>query len=218
MRLEPAGLAVEPVTKYSPDEFGVQLPPDAPVSPAFSLAARRLTEQMPAFEFLPPKPKAWQQIITRYSSGRLRSAGATAAAIVAIVGGLFLFQEIQLILLRSQWSGMSAKVKELDGIQQQIQKYRPWFDESFRSLSILKQLTTAFPEDGTVTAKTVEIRDGNVVNCSGTARDNAALLRMLSQLRAADGVTDLKVDQIRGKSPMQFTFDFHWNKGGGNEN
>ena len=218
LRFEPAGLGVELVTKYSPDEFGVQLPPDAPVSPAFSLAARLLTGQTPAFEFLPPKPTALQQIITKYSSGRLRSAGATAAGIVAIVGGLFMFQEIQLIWLRSQWSGMSARVKELDGIQQQIQKYRPWFDESFRSLSILKQLTTAFPEDGTVTAKTVEIRDGNVVNCSGTARDNAALLRMLSQLRAADGVTDLKVDQIRGKSPMQFTFDFHWNKGGGSEN
>jgi hypothetical protein len=218
LRFETAGLGVELVTKYSPDEFGVQLPPDAPVSPAFSLAARLLTGQTPVFEFLPPKPTAWQQIITKYSSSRLRSAGATAAGIFAIVGGLFLFQEIQLLRLRSQWSGMSAKVRELDGIQQQIQKYRPWFDESFRSLSILKQLTTAFPEDGAVTAKTVEIRDGNMVNCSGTARDNAALLRMLSQLRAADGVTDLKVDQIRGKSPMQFTFDFHWNKGGGNEN
>ena len=218
LRFEPAGLSVELVTKYSPDEFGVQLPPDAPVSPAFSLAARLLAGQAPAFEFLPPKPTALQQIITKYSSGRLRSAGATAAGIVAIVGGLFLFQEIQLIWLRSQWSGMSAKVRELDGIQQQIQKYRPWFDESCRSLSILRQLTTAFPEDGAVTAKTVEIRDGNVVNCSGTARDNAALLRMLSQLRAADGVTDLKVDQIRGKAPMQFTFDFHWNQGGGNEN
>jgi hypothetical protein len=218
LRFEPAGLGVELVTKYSPDEFGVQLPPDAPVSPAFSLAARWLTGQTPAFEFLPPKPKAWQQIITKYSSGRLRSAGATAAGIIALVGGLFLFQEIQLIRLRSQWSGMSAKVRELDGIQQQIQKYHPWFDESCRSLNILKQLTMAFPEDGAVTAKTVEIRDGNAVNCSGTARDNAALLRMLSQLRAADGVTDLKVDQIRGKSPMQFTFDFRWNKGGGNEN
>jgi hypothetical protein len=218
LRFEPAGLSVEPVTKYSPDEFGVQLPPDAPVSPAFSLAARWLTEQTPALEFLPPKPTALQQIITKYSSGRLRSAGATAAGIIALVGGLFMFQEIQLVWLRSQWSGMSAKVRELDGIQQQIQKYRPWFDESFRSLSILKQLTMAFPEDGAVTAKTVEIREGNVVNCSGTARDNTALLRMLSQLRAADGVTDLKVDQIRGKSPMQFTFDFHWNKGGGNEN
>jgi hypothetical protein len=218
LRFEPAGVAVELVTKYSPDEFGVQLPPDAPVSPAFSLAARWLTGQTPAFEFLPPKPTAWQQVITKYSSGRRRSAGATAAGIIALVGGLFLFQEIQLLRLRSQWSGISARVRELDGIQQQIQKYRPWFDESFRSLSILKQLTTAFPEDGAVTAKTVEIRDGNVVNCSGTARDNAALLRMLSQLRAADGVTDLKVDQIRGKSPMQFTFDFHWNQGGGNEN
>ena len=218
LRFEPAGLTVELVTKYSPDEFGVQLPPDAPVSPAFSLAARLLAGQTPVFEFLPPKPTALQQIIAKYSSGRLRSAGATAAAIIAIVGGLFMFQEIQLIWLRSQWSGMSARVRELDGIQQQIQKYRPWFDESFRNLSILKQLTMAFPEDGAVTAKTVEIRDGNVVNCSGTARDNAALLRMLSQLRAADGVTDLKVDQIRGKSPMQFTFDFHWNKGGGNEN
>jgi hypothetical protein len=218
LRFEPAGLAVELVTKYSPDEFGVQLRPDAPVSPAFSLAARLLTGQTPAFEFLPPKPTAWQQVITKYSSGRLRSAGATAAAIIVIIGGLFLFQEIQLLRLRSQWSGISAKVRELDGIQQQIQKYRPWFDGSCRSLSILKQLTTAFPEDGAVTAKTVEIRDGNVVNCSGTAQDNAALLRMLSQLRSANGVTDLKVDQIRGKSPMQFTFDFHWNKGGGNEN
>jgi len=218
LRFEPAGLTVELVTKYAPDEFGVQLPPDAPVSPAFSLAARLLTGQTPAFEFLPPKPTALQQIITKYSSGRLRSAGATAAGIIAIVGGLFMFQEIQLIWLHSQWSGMSARVRELDGIQQQIQKYRPWFDESCRSLSILKQLTMAFPEDGAVTAKTVEIRDGNVVNCSGTARDNAALLRMLSQLRAADGVTDLKVDQIRGKAPMQFTFDFHWNQGGGNEN
>jgi Tfp pilus assembly protein PilN len=113
---------------------------------------------------------------------------------------------------------MSAKAKELDGLQQQIRQYRPWFDDSFRSLAILRQLTTAFPEDGAVTAKTVEIHEGNVVNCSGTARDNAALLRTLSQLRAADGVTGLKVDQIRGKSPMQFTFDFHWGKGGGNEN
>jgi len=218
LRFEPAGLTVELVTKYAPDEFGVELPPASPVSPAFSLAARRLTGQAPVFEFLPPKPTAWQQMALKYSSSRLRTTGAAAAGVVVLVGGLFLFQEIQLVVLRSQWSAMSARVKTLDGVQQQIRKYRPWFDDSFRSLSIMRQLTLTFPEDGAVTAKSVEIRDGNVVNCSGTASDNTALLRTLSQLRAADGVTDLKVDQIRGKSPMQFTFDFHWNKGGGNEN
>jgi hypothetical protein len=218
LRFEPMGLKVEVVSAYSPDEFGLQLPPETPVSPAFSLAARLLAGQAPAFEFLPPKPTAWQQISAKYSSGRLRSAGAVAAGAVLIAGALFLFQEIQLLLLRSQWSAMSAKAGELDGIQKQIRQYRPWFDDSFQSLSILRQLTAAFPEDGAVTAKSVEIRDGNVVSCSGTARDNAALLRMLSQLRAAANVTDLKVDQIRGKSPMQFTFDFHWGKGGGHEN
>jgi hypothetical protein len=218
LRFELAGLGVEVVAAYAPEEFGVPLPPDAPLSAAFSLAARQQAGRTPAFEFLPPKPTALEQFMTKYSSGRFQTAGAVAAAVVALAGGLFLFQEVQLIWLRSKWSGMSARAGELQGLQEQIRRYRPWFDDSFRDLSILKQLTLAFPENGAVTAKTVEVREGNVVSCSGTARDNAALLRTLSQLRAMDGVKDLKVEQIRGKAPMQFTFEFHWNKGGGNEN
>ena len=218
LRFEPMGLNIEIAAAYSPNEFGAQLPPEAPVSPAFSLAACWLAGQAPVFEFLPPKPSALEQLVARYSSGRLRSAGAVAAGLVAIAGGLFLFQEFQLILLRTRWSAMSAKVQELDGLQRQIRQYRPWFDDSFRSLTILRQLTLAFSEDGAVTAKTVEIRAGNTVTCSGTAQDSAALLRTLNQLRTAAGVTDVKLGQIRGKSPMQFTFDIHYGNGGGNEN
>jgi hypothetical protein len=218
LRFEPMGLNIEIAAAYSQNEFGIQLPPEAPVSPAFSLAARLLAGQTPVFEFLPPKPSALEQLVAKYSSGRLRSVGVTAAGVVAIAGGLFLFQEFQLILLRSRWSAMSAKVQALNGLQQQIQQYRPWFDDSFRSLTILRQLTLAFSEDGAVTAKTVEIRDANTVTCSGTARDNAALLRTLNQLRTTAGVTDVKLGQIRGKSPMQFTFDIHYGNGGGNEN
>ena len=218
LRFEPMGLKVELVSAYAPDEFGAQLPPEAPVSAAFSLAARLLMGQPPVFEFLPPKPSALQQLVARYSSGRLRSAGAVAAGVVVLVGGLFLFQQVQLIVLRSQWSAMSARVQELDGLQQEIRQYRPWFDDSFRSLTILRQLTLAFPEDGSVTAKAVEIRNGNTVTCTGTAQDNGALLRTLNQLRTADGVTDVKLQQIRGKSPMQFSFDIHYGNGGGSEN
>ena len=218
LRFEPMGLKVEIVPGYAPNEFGVQLPPEAPVSPAFSLAARRLAGETPVFEFLPPKPSAFQQLVTRYSSGRLRSAGAVAAGVLVLVGSLFCFQQFELVLLRSRWSAMSAKVQELDGLQQQIQQYRPWFDGSFRNLTILRQLTLAFPEDGSVTAKTVEIRDGNTVTCTGTAQDNAALRRTLNQLRTADGVTDVKLQQLRGQSPMQFSFDIHYGNGGGHGN
>lgn len=218
LRFEPMGLGIEVVAGYAANEFGIQLPAEAPVSPAFSLAARLLVEQPPVFEFLPPKPTAWQQIAAKYSSGRLQSVGAVAAGVVLIVVGVFAFQQWQLVRLQSQWSAMSAKVKDLDALQQQILQYRPWFDDSFTGLSILRQLTLSFPEDGVVSAKTVEIHEGNVVTCSGVASDNTALLRTLNQLRAAPGVSDIKVDQIRGKSPMQFSFVFHWGKGGGNEN
>jgi hypothetical protein len=209
------GLTTEVVTAYSPGEFGVDLPTRAAVSPAFSFGARYLTRQGTPFEFLRPKIAPWQQLAARYSSSRLRMAGATTGAVALLVVGLFLIQQWQLTRLRSRWGVMSQKVEELDSLQQQIRQYRPWFDRSFPSLSVLRELTLAFPEDGVVSAKTVEIRDANTVTCSGTARDNAVLLRTLTQLRGTSGVTGLKVDQIRGKAPMQFTFDFQWGEGGG---
>ncbi len=63
LRFEPMGLNIEIAAAYSPNEFGVQLPPEASVSPAFSLAARLLAGQTPKFEFLPPKPTALEQLV-----------------------------------------------------------------------------------------------------------------------------------------------------------
>jgi hypothetical protein len=214
LRFEPMGLSVEVVTAYKPDEFGVQLPPDVSLAAAFSLAARLLVEQPPVFEFLPPKLTILQQFAARYSSGRLRTVGAVAAGIVAIVCLAFLIQEIQLWRLRSQWSGMAAKVAELQGVQAKIQQFQPWYDETYRDLAILRQLTLAFPESGIVTAKTIEIQAGSAVSCSGNAANNSALLATLGNLSGAPGVSNLKVDLIHGKTPMQFTFDFQYGNGG----
>jgi len=214
LRFEPMGLSVEVVAAYRPDEFGAQLPPEAPLSAAFSLAARLLVEQPPALEFLPPKPTIIEQFAAKYSSGRLRTASAVVAGIVAIVGGMFFIQQIELWHLGSQWSAMSAKVQELQGVQDQIRQFQPWYDPTFRDLAILRQLSLAFPEDGTVTAKTVEIQQGNVVSCSGNAQDNASLLATFGRLSATTGVSNLKVDLMHGKAPMQFTFDFQYANGG----
>jgi hypothetical protein len=213
LRLEAMSLKVELIERYGPEEFGIKIPSGTAISPAFSLAAAYLAGGRPHLEFLPPKVTPWQRVATRYSSGKLRFAGAAAAAVVLLIGGMFSIQQWQLMHLNSQWKAMAGEVSQLQTVQEQIRQFRPWYDESLRGLSILRQLTMAFPEDGVVSAKTVEIRDVTAVTCSGTARDNQALLKTLDRLRAAGGVSDLKVDQIRGRSPMQFTFDFRWSEG-----
>ena len=128
LRFEPMGLSVEVVAAYKPDEFGVQLPPDTSLSAAFSLAARLLVEQPPVFEFLPPKLTILQQFAAKYSSGRLRTVGAVAAGIVAVVLLAFLIQQIQLSYYGSQWKGMEKKVTELQDVQAKIQQFQPWYD------------------------------------------------------------------------------------------
>ena len=214
LRFEPMGLSVEVVTAYKPDEFGVQLPPDTSLSAAFSLAARLLVEQPPVFEFLPPKLTILQQFAAKYSSGRLRTVGAVAAGIVAIVLLAFLIQQIQLSFYGSQWKGMEKKVTELQDVQAKIQQFQPWYDQTFRDLAILRQLSLAFPETGIVTAKSIAIDENNGVTCSGIAQDNPSLLAMQASLSKAEDVSDFKWVLIHGKAPRQFTFSFQYGIGG----
>jgi len=219
LRLEPMGLKVETAARYSPDEFGLQLPAESAVSAPLSLAAGQLAGRKPPFELLPPRITAWQQMVNRYSSGKLRIAGAAAAGLFLIVASAFGYQQWQLTRLRSQWQSMATRVKDLEGVTQQIHQYRPWYDNSLRALTILKELTTAFPEDGRVSAKSVEIRDLNNVTCTGITRDSEALFSIWENLRKSGKVSDLHRPTTRGnKPPLQFTFDFRWNEGGPNEN
>lgn len=219
LRFEPFGLSVEVVTGYAPNEFSVTLPPEVTPSAVFSLTARYLANPAPVFEFLPPKPNLLEIYAAKYASGRWRSAGLSVAAVVLLVLGLFLYQQIQLWHLRSQWSAMADRVGQLQTISTRIQNYRPWFGNrswnsaSFPYLSILRVLSLAFPEDGSVTAKSIEIRDAATVSCSGTATDVGALLAMEKRLAATPGVTAVHHEQSRGKSPLQFVLSFHFTPG-----
>jgi hypothetical protein len=219
LRLDATGLKVESVTRYAANEFEAQLPPDTPVSPAFSLAAGRLAGRRALFEFLLPKVTPLQQLAARYSSGRLRTVISTATAVALLAGGVFFFQQCQLWRLESQWAKLQPTVKQLEGVQAQIRLYRPWYDESVRGLTILKRLTENFPEDGSVTAKTVEIRDLNAVTCTGIARNYQALLKTVERLRGVRQFSEVNMGPTRGQPPaLQFTFNFQWSEGGKSAN
>ena len=196
-----AGLAIE--------EGGSSARPAAEVI-LEQMAERYLKEGPPALEFLPPRPSRWAQLMARYSSKRLATAGFGAAAALVIALGAFGWQEFRLWSLRSDWQGMAAQVTELDAVQARIREFRPWYDTSFRNLSIMKKVVECFPDNGSVTAKTFEIHGQANISVTGTARDNASLLRTLDLLRQAKEIQGLKIEQIRGKMPAQFTFTFRW--------
>lgn len=177
---------------------------------ASAVAAQYWVPGAHRIEFLPPRISAWQRLTARYSARKLAYAGAAVGGMAAIVLLGIGIQEYQLHSLNSQWSEISSRVRELEETEQNIRKFRPWYDNSVQTLRILRRLTEAFPEDSSVTAKTLEIHDPGVVTCSGTARDQAALLKVLDALRASRDVTEVQVDQLRGKSPLQFSFNFHW--------
>jgi len=217
-RLEAMGLHAEWVKTCAPSEFRSKPPPDTPLSAVLSAGARQLTGEKPGFEFLPPKTSALHQFTNRFSSRKVAWTSSAAVAAALLIGGAILSQQWQLARLRAQWAALEPEVRELEDMQQQIRRFRGWFDESLPSLSILRRLAEAFPAEGAVTAKTLEIRELSTVTCSGTARDNAAFLKMLDQLRAAKEVGNVKVDQLRGKTPLQFTLNFHWGHGGAGEN
>jgi hypothetical protein len=214
-RAQSMGLGVEWVRSYPPGQHAFQNANDTPVSPAFSLAARLLLTQNSGLEFLPPKVSAWQQLATRYSSGRLGWTGAAAGLALFLVAGAFLLQQWQLSKWEKKWAAIQPAVTELDQQQQLIRRFRPWFDESFRSLRVLQKLTESFPEDGAVTVKVLEIREPGVITCSGAARDRKSLLEVQEKLRASREISSLQTPQMAGDSPMQFTFNLQWSQGGG---
>jgi hypothetical protein len=142
-----------------------------------------------------------------------------AAAVALLAGGVFFFQQCQLWRVESQWAKLQPTVKQLEGVQDQIRLYRPWYDESVRGLTILKRLTENFPEDGSVTAKTVEIRDLNAVTCTGIARNYQALLKTVERLRGVRQFSEVNMGPTRGQPPaLQFTFNFQWSEGGKSAN
>lgn len=199
------------------EKSGIRLEPNGQEEGQFSqslahfVAQRWMEAGASAWEFMPPRPNRWQRLRTRYTSRRLTTVGAVVGALAAVVAVTFGWQEIRYKVLQSEWDTMKPQVTALETIQSRIRDYRSWYDTSCRNLGILARVTEAFPEFGTVNAKTFEIRGQNVVSITGVTRDNTALLKTLDQLRQMKEIRDVKVEQIRGKSPSQFTFNFRWN-------
>jgi hypothetical protein len=204
-----AGLALE--------AEGAQEEP-LPALIARSVATQWLDPAGVRIEFLAPRPGRMALLVARYNAKRLGTTLAAVGAIVVVTLVVFLWQEIRLVSLRSDWAAMQRPVTALKAVEDRIRDNRSWYDRSLPDLRILAGVTRAFPENGSLTARTVTVQKAAVVttvSVSGTARDDQALLRTQDSLRKLKEVQGLKVENISGKAPSkQFTLTFRWIGGG----
>jgi hypothetical protein len=213
-RLAVMGLKPELIQENTTAKFEPPPSPEMASSTALALAANYVKGLDVVPDFLPPKVQAWKQLVTtRLSPRKIAYAASAAGALVALVLAAFGVQQYEISHLQTQWDEIAPKVNQLTAAQDQIKKFRPWSDDSFRDLQILLKLKDAFPDDGSVSAKTVEIRDLSAGTCSGTARDNDSFAQLHAKLgNDTNEITDLHAE-VRGQKPTQFTLNFQWEGG-----
>ncbi len=177
---------------------------------AFSAASAWIQREVVPFEFLPAQKQRWKKFVSRFDSGRQRRMiGAAVALLCLPLVALFIHFHIE-DSLEKEWDGMKYTVTDLEGIQQNVRLYRPWFSPQPENLLVLEGVIAAFPEKGDVWAKNIEIADAAKVTCTGFARSHAALLGFLDRLKARPEISTIQVQQERGDNPIQFTMTFKW--------
>jgi type II secretory pathway component PulM len=184
--------------------------PNEATWPAYGAAARRVRGDKPVFEFLPPRLSPLKRFVSGAANRGVRWLTPVAVAAFLLISGLFLYQHQRLEHLESRWEEMRENVAGLEETQNRIRAYRDWFSDGAPSLEIAQALTEAFPEEGSVWARTVSLKGRGQVTCTGHARSDAAWLAMLSNLRQTQSVTELKVGQVSGDAPLQFSISYCW--------
>jgi Tfp pilus assembly protein PilN len=205
-------------TRFDLLRMGIQSPESSAAaeaargtSGAAAEAARlKLSGQPIAFEFVVPETKRWQVLLERFDSRRRRMLvlGAVALVLLPLVA-MFIRAQIE-SHLDAEWAAMESKANELDALQKRIHLFQPWYEPVPQELQLMNSLATAFPEQGDVWAKSIQVAEGDKVTCTGFARSQPALLAFLARLRARPDVSGIQVQQIRGQNPIQFSITYQW--------
>ena len=193
--------------------MGLDLAPENPladvVPSAQAAATLLLRRETVPFEFIVPQPRRWEVMLRRFNTPRGRKIAGAVLAVIFLPLFAFFIRGQQESHLEAEWRGMNANVADLDGLQQRIRQFRPWFDRTPAAVQLLESLFAAFPEAGDVWAKSIVVK-GSTVTCTGFARDQAALSGLRDRLRGRPDVSDLHTQQVRGDNPVQFTLAYHW--------
>ncbi|HZQ45477.1 MAG TPA: hypothetical protein VFC07_00575, partial [Verrucomicrobiae bacterium] len=185
------------------------------LSPALAAAANYVSGTDSGPELMPPKVSWVQEQLAKYAvTKKLGWAGMAGAGVVLIIAGLFVFQQIQIANWQHQKNDLLAKTKSVHAAMAEVNRYKPWYDSSFRALEILKTLSKAFPLNGRdVTAKSLRITSLTDVSVAGVANSRSSVSQVVDWLAKTNVVRTgtVSLPSVAGPpTQLQFTLNFQW--------
>ncbi|MCC6486835.1 MAG: hypothetical protein IT364_04985 [Candidatus Hydrogenedentes bacterium] len=184
--------------------------PDAGCNrPDLSRAARAYLLKQPLHpDFLPKRMSRVTQAMAFVHRRRTVSFAAAALALMLLLAAVFGVQAHRLSRLNAEHALLANRAEELRTLHDSIKQYQSWFDDEPGSLHCMRELTAAFPAEGNIWLKALRIKDRTQVTCSGNASGTGAWLSALDAVRDTQGISDLAVSNIRGESPLEFSFTY----------
>lgn len=160
----------------------------------------------------------------RHSKSRLKKVppltywlvGAATVAVCAIIGAAV--REGNVVKRKErELAKLSPYVKQAQATRESLRELRPWCSRQPRILEVMRLITEAFPEEGTVWTTSLEIKGirANEVFLSGRATGKRALREVNEKLLKTKGVRDLTVPHSRdtGEGAMMFSLAFTYEPG-----
>ncbi len=148
-------------------------------------------------------------LLRRMPKGGQRALAVATALLVAGIGARGLTE----MALRVRARRHAPAAHEAAELQERARKYRPWLEAEHRGAPLLEALAGCFPEEGSVWARRVELKEEDRVMLTGAARTSADALALLERLRQTPGVRAAKTQYLRGADPVQFAIEFEWRPG-----
>ncbi|MCK5805674.1 MAG: hypothetical protein KAI66_22770 [Lentisphaeria bacterium] len=181
---------------------------------AASLAAEASASRLATFQ-------DWSNEPTRSVGQRSRVVIAVVAVLLALLvlgAGLLVKQAFRLGRLQDEQARLAPTVRHVENLRQTIRDLRPWFDTRPRTLDVLRAITEAFPDRGSVWVTQLSVVDGHEVKLMGLAANTDAWLTMQEQLRQSSRIAQLRVSQARstnGNGELVFALSFSLTDKGG---
>ena len=174
----------------------------------FAAVLWHLKRPLAHLNFLTHTVQPFQAFLRQIRQQRVATLLGVTAGIIFIVMVSLFWQSHKLQSLESQRADLGVRAERLRGLQAKISAYRSWFEDEPETLEAMKQLATVFPRDGSVTLRSLRIRDRFQVTCAGNAASNAAWLTVLETMRSTKSIEGLSVGSVRGEAPVDFTFTY----------